>query len=292
MHPAGLEAYWMHMETIQANVEPQNNTVPNMLPEFWEGDRSFLTATPLPMGGVNLWPDVYRNRPHRIEEVVRDNFSNTRLQSGTEAYSRHMEVSQTNFELQDNTVPGMLPEISEGDHSRVFGPAHLSTGGMTPWSNVYRNQPHHIEEVVRDDSSRHHALLRPSHLPMGVVNSCADVYRNRPHHIEEAVQLAKQTAIAARPHQLMCEWNNCGKLLSTADGALRGHLRDMHGVETGKVHCCWTGCLSNKPMDAKSILSHLKSNQHLRWSLHCPLCFESFAREDTLNRHLSGKRSH
>ncbi|KAJ6551963.1 hypothetical protein B0H19DRAFT_1236953 [Mycena capillaripes] len=110
------------------------------------------------------------------------------------------------------------------------------------------------------------------------------------HDIKKMLRQAKQTAVEARPHQLTCEWNNCRDLVSSENGVLRNHLRDKHGVDGGKVPCRWTGCLSNKLMATNSIMNHLKSNQHLRWSLRCPFCPEPFAREDTLKRHLSGDR--
>ncbi|KAJ6551959.1 hypothetical protein B0H19DRAFT_1073578 [Mycena capillaripes] len=149
------------------------------------------------------------------------------------------------------------------------------------------------ESSKRDDgSSKDPSLLRvsPTPLSVGDVTPCADLYRNRRHHIEGMVQQAKQTAAEARPHQLTCEWDNCGELVNSEDGALRNHLRDKHDVGGGKVHCRWTGCLSNKLMATSSIMNHLKSNQHLRWSLRCPSCHKLFTREDALKRHLSGER--
>ncbi|KAJ7465448.1 hypothetical protein B0H11DRAFT_2284860 [Mycena galericulata] len=128
----------------------------------------------------------------------------------------------------------------------------------------------------------------PGARPQNRKNRCADRYREHPERIKDVVQRALEDAAASR-EPIECKWwPGCDAMVSTDQGALWTHLQNRHGVLHGvRVGCLWTGCAAT--IQSSSLVQHVKS-VHLLWGVLCPLCGESFAREDTLKRHLSGER--
>ncbi|KAJ7493109.1 hypothetical protein B0H11DRAFT_978171 [Mycena galericulata] len=137
-----------------------------------------------------------------------------------------------------------------------------------------------------------YSRLHPTASPVGVDPPCTVFYGNDPQQIKSMVQQATEKAVMLRP-EIVCEWNGCGKTVSTVHGALGNHMQDCHSVgEERKVSCLWTGCSStNLRIKPSSLERHLKSSQHLRFVVHCPSCNQDFARRDVLRRHLQGNPS-
>ncbi|KAJ7465439.1 hypothetical protein B0H11DRAFT_2049986 [Mycena galericulata] len=128
----------------------------------------------------------------------------------------------------------------------------------------------------------------PSTRPRNCRNRCADRYREHQERIKNVVRMATENAAELHAPIECKRWPGCHVMVSTVPGALWMHLKSMHGVlEGGRVSCLWAGC--SETMRSSSLVQHVKS-VHLHWRVICPSCGESFAREDTLKRHLSGER--
>ncbi|KIJ14445.1 hypothetical protein PAXINDRAFT_100160 [Paxillus involutus ATCC 200175] len=90
-----------------------------------------------------------------------------------------------------------------------------------------------------------------------------------------------------------CLWSPkdvpCLTLVSRDRRSVIDHLHDVHGVKPGDdktpQKCLWRLC--TKTMNKESIPRHILT-VHLKEKAHCTKCGLSFAREDSLKRHLKG----
>ncbi|KAF8840209.1 hypothetical protein BDN67DRAFT_682140 [Paxillus ammoniavirescens] len=90
-----------------------------------------------------------------------------------------------------------------------------------------------------------------------------------------------------------CLWSSngvsCLTLVSRDRRSVIDHLHDVHGVKPGDdkapQKCLWELC--TKTMNKESIPRHILT-VHLKEKAHCTKCGLSFAREDSLKRHLKG----
>ncbi|KAI0746861.1 hypothetical protein C8Q80DRAFT_802445 [Daedaleopsis nitida] len=86
-----------------------------------------------------------------------------------------------------------------------------------------------------------------------------------------------------------CQWGNCDVVLDDqSHSGLRRHFREFHNNPRGtQTRCIWgQGCRS-ETMLFENIPKHIAECHLKTMKEHCPGCGNSFARKDTLKRHLS-----
>ena len=86
-----------------------------------------------------------------------------------------------------------------------------------------------------------------------------------------------------------CMWDNCDVILDDISHAgVRRHFRDYHHAPRGERLCCkWGGCCRSEEMLFENIPKHIAECHVKSMAQRCPHCNGSFARKDTLKRHLN-----
>ncbi|KAI0372032.1 hypothetical protein BV20DRAFT_906128, partial [Pilatotrama ljubarskyi] len=92
----------------------------------------------------------------------------------------------------------------------------------------------------------------------------------------------------------ICAWDGCGMDLqddACAPSAIRQHLKDHHFCgntpsSKDRIACKWGGNCNREPMQWENISKHIAEYHLKSMARTCPYCGRSFARSDTLQRHL------
>ncbi|KAF9219953.1 hypothetical protein BS17DRAFT_363923 [Gyrodon lividus] len=134
--------------------------------------------------------------------------------------------------------------------------------------------PHNLE-INPHPHLRPHSITQPATTP-------SDPW-NRP-----------SLGVAEDPLMHECQWSHdgasCGTFLAGNKREIALHLRDadaipLQGNTKKPQKCLWKGC--RKTMHKESIARHILA-VHMKETVHCARCKSSFARNDSLQRHLRG----
>lgn len=86
-----------------------------------------------------------------------------------------------------------------------------------------------------------------------------------------------------------CQWHGCTiELDDISHSGIRRHFRDFHGQARGSmVRCKWGGACRSEEMLYDNIAKHIAECHLKSMRTTCKSCGNSFARNDTLKRHLN-----
>ncbi|PIL27585.1 transcription factor [Ganoderma sinense ZZ0214-1] len=112
----------------------------------------------------------------------------------------------------------------------------------------------------------------------------------------ENIQSTSPYAIYAPPlptpgtdQRMRCQWQNCPiDLDDVSHAGIRRHFRDYHSQARGStVRCEWGGTCRSEEMLYDNIAKHIAECHLKSMRTRCESCGNTFARNDTLKRHLN-----
>ncbi|KAK3109348.1 hypothetical protein LTR53_017494 [Teratosphaeriaceae sp. CCFEE 6253] len=166
-----------------------------------------------------------------------------------------------------------LPEPSFLGHPIVL---RTKNGPFQPLA-MHQGQPEHVHQrsaFAYEDSKLVSTPRRPP--PTRKAFSCED--------IRAGTRLDGHKRGYTKPEEAECSCERCGKLFQRSYN-LRAHM-ETHDPRRAQPHSCQYPACNKRFVRRTDLLRHeqsvhLKSREHM-----CPLCSTSFARKDTLRRHV------
>ncbi|KAF9223343.1 hypothetical protein BS17DRAFT_134875 [Gyrodon lividus] len=259
------------------------------------GDASFIPL-PTTTGTLDIDPPILR--------VASPVFAHDLLASAGHPYSQPKTLCGWSRSFEETPVASsqsipQFPSMADADFS--------SCQGYDAWER------HMLDGVAeyQTPSDRHSTLPIYSTLPgfkdatqnnSNQTLPTAQAERMRTHALVPSTRHQQEISSSDRsqgggatggPQMYKCQWSidgdRCLNLVHGDRRSIIGHLHEVHGMKPGdeKVpqRCSWYSC--TKTINKESIPRHILT-VHLKEKAYCTWCGLSFAREDSLKRHLKG----